>query len=177
MKKIFSILFLLLPIFAFTEWVEKIEEVIPSGYEDAWKGFSKYDEIVYKMLQLGRGFKKGDKVVLYVEIPSYNIHKNNDKSCTTLAKTFGVDKYGNYLTIKGGFVFIFFSDLPKEFEKNVHNRGYVFARYGGVSKKEDTPLFICDRIALRKEIFDVQTYDSSGDVNIEDLTLDWSAEG
>ncbi len=60
--------FMLIPLVISAEWVEEDNLIPPPGYEEAWKQKEQYDEIFYRMMQLGRGIVNGDKIVVSFQL-------------------------------------------------------------------------------------------------------------
>ena len=63
---LFVIAFLVFPKEIFYFHLDEIE--IPKGYEKTWENRFDEDEVLYRMMQLQRGVRPGDKIVLSVEI-------------------------------------------------------------------------------------------------------------
>ena len=147
------------------------------------------------MMQLGRGVFKGDKIAVFVTCsfnpyasPPVTAKRQNDGTWVVALSTLRrklVD-FEWVDTKDPGMILVVFSELPVEMEITESGRirsaagiGYLFARYEGVHKWEDTsglipekyqwPILIGDQLNLEKFAFSTQTFEYEKDINIQDM--------
>ena len=176
-KKVLVIALMVVPFLGFAEWMEPVELVnnIPEGYDKKSFMGDAYDEMFYRMMQLGRGVFKGDRLVFEGVTETQPNQIEDGKwliSMKTLIGPYDID-------YSDGEVLLILSEMPEELLKNEGARRvycWVFARYEGVktpeySSEETLPVLICERIAIVKSIIDVQTFEYDEDINLEDLKI------
>ena len=182
-------------LWAESEWVVNKEDIkIPEGYEEAWSNRFDNDEIFYKMMQLGRGVSKGDRLVFEVNAAKYwgtsktllsgealelGPIKQDDGSWAIVF--FSLEKYPMDSGDKGEIVVIF-PELPMEMKIfKVLYKGYLFARYEGIwhgrislglAGEEKFPVLIADQLALEKVVFSVQSFKHKESKTIEKFLND-----
>ena len=151
-----------LSVWAENEWVENEEDIkIPEGYEKAWETYIDNDEIFYKMMQLGRGVSKGDKIAFYATVHFYLglivPVQQSDNSWAIVFYTLENFK---------GSIIVLFPEIPIEMKIDATQKGFLFARYEGAGIGE-VPILIGDQLSLEKDVFSSQSFEYGKDINIE----------
>jgi len=146
---------------------EKADIPIPEGYETAWENIIENDEVFYRMMQLERGVKIEDRIVIDVEIsdPPIGIVQK-DGSVVMIVNIKAGKQYKPIYIIVSTWDDSLSSMIAFEWFPAI-----LFARYIGVTSRE-IPILFADQLAYEVMAFDVETYKSTGDdIDIGTLVL------
>ena len=172
MKKVLVIVLMVVPVWGFAEWIAPEEfsgSAISLGYEKAWKERNQYDDVFYKMMQLGRGIESGDKIVLLGASRTKPVKQDKEY----WAYIFHPIESSISDRLEKGAVIAILRELPSGFERETELSGFIFARYVGVIEGyggDKVPLLVCDKIALVRQVIDAQAFEYDEEVSISDLT-------
>ena len=123
-------------------FLEKFDSAqVPKEYQSAWQELQKLgghsDPVFQKMLLLGRGFNRGDRIALAVRFIRLGRKLENGLQVAFFS-TYGTEK----ATSDEGVIAALYSKFPKALVEGVQSEGWILGRYQGAS--EGYPVIVPD---------------------------------